>query len=263
MITMFETEVRRCLARPLVRWLVAIAVLGCVIAGAVARATAKPASSGDQFRLVELWLPGADSVLGVGAIFLLIGGVVGGASMVGAEWRAGTFTTLVTWEPARGRVAVAKLLACGVVAAAIAVVLQVLFCAAFLPAAWGRGTTAGADREWLWSLSGAVLRVALLTGLAASLMASVAMIGRNTAAALGVAFGYLVIFENLVRAWKPWSSRFLLGPNGAVFVTGANLDTESFTRSTLAAALTLTAYAATVGLIAVASFWKRDVASSS
>ena len=57
--------------------------------------------------------------------------------------------------------------------------------------------------------------------------------------------------------------RFLLGPNGAVFVTGANLDTEEFTRSTLTAGLTLTGYALLGGMVAVATFWRRDVASAS
>ena len=64
-----------------------------------------------------------------------------------------------------------------------------------------------------------------MTGLAAMFAASVAMIGRSTAAALGVAFAYMLIFENLVRAWKPWSARFLIGENGAMFITGADLET--------------------------------------
>jgi hypothetical protein len=263
MMTMFEVEVRRCLSRRLVRWLVGVAVFCCLGLSVILRVKAAPPGSRDELHLVSLWITGGDAFLGLAGTFLIIGGVLGGASMIGAEWRAGTFTTLLTWEPGRARVAVAKLLACGVVAAAIAVVLQVLFCAAFLPAAWGRGTTAGADAEWLRSLAGAILRIAGLTGLAATFMASVAMIGRNTAAALGVAFGYLIIFENLVRAWKPWTSRFLLGENGAVFATGADLATESFSRSTLAAGLTLTTYATAVALVAVACFWRRDLASAS
>lgn len=262
MTTLFGVEVRRCLARPLVRWLIALAVLGCVLAGVIAWREAPSPGTPDELRLIDLWIPGGDSFLGVAAFLLPIGAVVGGASMIGAEWRAGTFVTLLTWQPSRVRVAVAKLLACGIVATVVAVLLQVLFCAAFLPAALSRGTTAGVDAEWLRSLAAAVLRIASMTGLAAVLMGSIAMIGRNTAAALGAAFGYLMIFENLVRAWKPWSSRFLLGENGAIFVTGADLLTASFTRSTLTAALTLTGYAAFAALLAVASFARRDLASA-
>lgn len=263
MTTMLAIEIRRCLARRLVRWLVALGVVACAVISVMMRVKAPPAGSADEFRLVSLWMPGGDAILGVAASFLLIGAVVGGASMIGAEWRAGTITTLLTWEPSRVRVATAKLVACGLVAAAIAALLQVLFCLAFVPAALGRGTTAGADLDWLRSLAGAVLRVSLLIGLAAILMASIALLGRNTSAALGVAFGYMMIFENLLRAWKPWTTRLLLGENGAIFVTGEDLATASFSRSTVAAGLTLCAYAGAVALVAVASFRRRDLASAS
>lgn len=262
MIRMLEVEVRRCLARRLVRWLVAIGALSCVLISVITRAKVPPSGSPDEFRLVSLWSPGGDSILGIASFFLLIGAVLGGASMIGAEWRAGTIGTLLTWEPARARVAVAKLVACGLVAAVIAGLLQVLFCLAFVPAALGRGTTAGVDLDWLQSLGGAVLRSSLLVGLAAVLMASIAMLGRNTSAALGVAFGYMMIFENLLRAWKPWTTRLLLGENGAILITGDDLATASFSRSTLAAGLTLCAYVGGVALVAVASFWRRDLASA-
>ncbi|MGQ0831982.1 MAG: hypothetical protein ACT4OV_09925 [Microthrixaceae bacterium] len=263
MITMLKIEVRRCLARRLVRWLVALAVLACVVMSVVLRLQAPPPGDPDELRLVSLWTVGGDSFLGVATFFLLVGAVVAGASMIGAEWRAGTFVTLLTWEPARVRVAAAKLIACGVVAATIALALQAIFCAAFLPTALGPGTTAGVDAAWFRGLVGAMVRSSSLIGLAAVLMASVAMVGRNTAAALGVAFGYLIILENLLRAWKPWMSRFLLGENGAIFATGADLHTEGFTRSPLAAGLTLTGYVGAIGLVAVASFWRRDLASAS
>lgn len=263
MTNLIGVEIRRYLARPLLRWLIALAVLGCVLAGVIALREAGPIGGPDEFRLAELWVPAGDSLLGLAAFLLPSGAVVGGASMVGAEWRAGTFVTLLTWQPGRVRVAVAKIVACGLVATVVAVLLQVLFCAVFLPAALARGTMDGVDAEWLRALVAAVGRIAAITGLAAILMGSIAMMGRNTAAALGAAFGYLMIGENLVRAWKPWSSRFLLGENSAIFVTGADLATASFTRSTLTAALTLTGYAALAGILAVTSFARRDLASAS
>ncbi|MEO6318066.1 MAG: ABC transporter permease [Acidimicrobiales bacterium] len=262
MITMLGIEVRRCLARRLVRWLILLALLGCGLAGVIGWREAGPAGTADELRLVELW-GGDDPILGIAAFFLPAGAVVAGASMIGAEWRAGTFVMLMTWQPHRRRVATAKLLACGVVAAAVAIGLLVLFGAAFLPATlWGRGTTAGVDAAWFASLSGGMLRIAATTALAAMLMAAIAMIGRNTAAALGVAFGYLMLVENIVRAWKPWAGRFLLGENGAVFVTGADLETAAFTRSTLTAGLTLTGYVAMAAVISVALFQRRDIAAT-
>jgi hypothetical protein len=263
MMHMLGIEIRRCFSRRLVRWLIVIAVVGCLGTAYFAHRTASHANQHDPFRLAELHETTGDTFLGVGAFFLLIGAVVGGASMIGAEWRAGTFVTLLTWEPNRRRVAVAKLLACGLVAAAVALVLLVLFTAAFLPATLGPGTTEGMDAEWWRSVGEGIVRIACLTGLVAMFAASVAMLGRSTAAALGVAFAYLLIFENLLRAWKPWTGRFLVGENGAIFVSGANLDTETFTRSTTTAGLTLLGYVTVTALVAVATFWRRDLASSS
>lgn len=263
MMRMLDVEIRRCFARRLVRLLIAVAIVGCLIAGIIARREAGPVGSADEFRLIDLWIRGGDSLLGIAGIFLVIGAVIGGASMIGAEWRSGTLVTLLTWEPSRVRVATSKLLACAIVAAGIAFALQILWCLAFLPAALGPGTTTGADTEWLRSLAAAGLRLSVLAGLTAVLMASIAMIGRNTAAALGAAFAYMIIFENIARAWKPWSARFLLGQNGAIFASDADLRTEAFTRSTEAAGLTLAAYALAVALVAVTLFWRRDLASAS
>ena len=256
-----DIEIRRCLSRRLVRWLVALAVVGCVGTAYFAHRTASHAPLYDPFQLAELHETTGDTFLGVAAFFLLIGAVIGGASMIGAEWRAGTFVTLLTWEPNRRRVAVAKLLACGLVAAAVALVLLVLFTAAFLPATLGPGTTDGMDVEWWRSVAGGIVRIACLAGLVAMFAASVAMLGRSTASALGAAFAYLLIFENLLRAWKPWTGRFLVGENGAIFVTGADLEHEAFTRSTTTAGLTLLGYVVVTAVIAVATFWRRDLAA--
>jgi hypothetical protein len=262
MMTMLDVEVRRCLSRRLVRGLIAVALVGCALTALIAQRVAEPAGSPQEFRLEHLWLPDGDAFLAVGAIFLVIGAAVGGASMVGAEWRAGTFTTLLTWVPDRTRVAVSKLLACGIVAFVVGVALQIVFCAAFLPAALGPGTTEGVDGAWLWTLAGAAVRIATLTGLAAMLMAAIAMLGRNTAAAMGTAFAYLMVVENIVHGWKPWAGRFLIGPNGAIFVTGGELETESWSRSTVTAGLTLVGYFTLVAAAAVVSFRRRDLASA-
>jgi ABC-2 type transport system permease protein len=262
MAHMLGIELRRCFARRLVRWLIVLAVLGCVVTALIAYRNASQASVFDQFRLAELHEPETgDSFVGVAAFFLLIGAVVGGASVIGAEWRAGTFVTLLTWEPDRRRVATAKLLACGLVATAAALVVQALFTAAFLPAALGPGTMEGLDAAWWRSVAGTELRVACLIGLAATVAASVALIGRNTAAALGVAFAYLMVVESIVGAWKPWAMRFLVGPNSAVFATGRDLEDEAFSRSTTAAGLTLLGYAVVAALVAVGTFRRRDLAS--
>ena len=61
------------------------------------------------------------------------------------------------------------------------------------------GGTAGADADWLRGLLGAMVRGAAFTGLAAVVGASLALLGRNTAVALGATFVYLNFVESAVR----------------------------------------------------------------
>lgn len=296
MTALLLVEMRRDLARRLVWVLVGLALLATVIAGVIAfvnaegsvrtgptrveqcfkqpngdvvcRQTSEPGGLvvEDEFRLTELWPEDENEndgpLLVVPIVFLAIGGLLGGASMVGAEWRAGTVTTLLTWESRRVRVAVAKLLAAGVLAILIAMALLVVFSLAMVPAAALRGSTDGVDAEWLRGLLAGMLRGGALTALAALFGAGVAMVGRNTAAALGVAYAYLIIGENIVRAWKPRLTRWLIGENAATFLLGGAPDDAPFRRGTGLAILTLALYVALAGMAAVASFRARDVAST-
>jgi ABC-type transport system involved in multi-copper enzyme maturation permease subunit len=261
--TALSVELRRALSRRLVRVLIALALALTAFAGIMVFTHTR---RGDPhaLALVDLWpaVPG-DSVLLTTFVFLFIGAFIGGASVVGAEWRFNTFTTLLTWEPRRTRVAVAKILAAALAAAVIAVVLEAVFIGALLPTIYLRGISSGADAAWLWSVVGAVLRMALITALAAALASSIAMISRSTAAALGVAFVYLAVFEAIVRAWRPNLGRWLMGENVARFITAAPLDNAPFERSTLACGLTLVGYVAILVVVAVVSFTRRDVATAS
>ncbi|MGH9282574.1 MAG: hypothetical protein ACRD0S_06505 [Acidimicrobiales bacterium] len=213
----------------------------------------------DTFQLVDLWHPDGDSYLLTTFVFLGIGALIGAASMVGAEWKAGTFTTLLTWEPRRARVAVAKLVTAGLLAVAAAVVLQAVFVTALLPSIVFRGTTEGADADWLRTLLGGVARGAGLSGIAAVAGASVAMIGRSTSATLGVAFAYLAVGEAIVRAWKPKMARWLVGENSAIFLTGERLDGAPFERGVALAAVTLVGFMLALAALATLTFRTRDV----
>jgi len=188
-------------------------------------------------------------------LFLLLG-----ASFIGAEWHAGTMTTLLTWEPRRLRVHVAKIAVAAAMAFAGVVVLLALLGAVLLPVAVFRGTTVGADAVWLRGVAGLLLRAAAAAAIAATVGAALATIGRNTAAALGVAFGYLAIVEPLVRGlrpgWRPW----LVTNNLGTFVEGTrSLNPEFASRSPIAAGVLIGFYAVGVAVIAAAMFRARDV----
>ena len=115
----------------------------------------------------------------------------------GAEWRFGTVTTVLTWEPRRLRLHLARTASAGILAFIISFLVQVAFLASFLPAVLANGTTAGADADWWLQLLEAMTRVSLLTAGAAVLAVALATLGRNTAFALAAVFAWFAVVEGV------------------------------------------------------------------
>ncbi len=196
---------------------------------------------------------------GTTAPLIVVAWVIG-ASVIGSDWQSRTITTVLTWEPRRARVLLTKAFACIVVAAAFAVLAQALLGLALLPATYLHGTTAGAGGDWFRSVLGVLLRGTGLVAIAAAVGFSVASIGRNTAAALGIGFAYFLVIENVVGSFLEDFRRWLVLGNAIVLVSGQDSGGEVIGRSVPVAALYLTAVA--IGLLAVATmvFRRRDVA---
>jgi ABC-2 type transport system permease protein len=267
-VSLLVIEMRRALHRRFVRVLVLLGVLAIVVAGVVSFFTSADLdvaamAAKDQHApavMVDWWgADDGDSALAVAAFFLAMGGLIGGASVVGAEWRAGTVTTLLTWEPRRLRVLGARIGATTVLAAVIACALQVLLLAAFLPSVVGHGTTAGVDGEWVWSLIGAIARIGAVTGLAAALAAALATIARNTAAAVVAPFVWFALVEPLVRGLAPERARWLLGDNATVVLNWSAFDHDHGTFSPLVSSLLAVVYAAALVTLSAIAFRHRDV----
>jgi ABC-type transport system involved in multi-copper enzyme maturation permease subunit len=182
-----------------------------------------------------------------------------GASFIGAEWHAGTVATLLVWEPRRLRVFIAKALALALFAFVAAVVVQALLVAALAPAAVFRGTTTGVDATWVRQLLGLGFRGALVGTVVALIGFAIASLGRNTAAALGAVFAYLVVLEPLLRSlrpkWQPW----LLYDNIVTFIQGHASDFTQHPRSLLGAGVMIGLYTVGLGTIAAMAFHRRDV----
>jgi len=268
---LLAVEIRRALHRRLVWALIGIAVAGVLAGGIVGFLDsadldlAKVRANGEEHPAVmrSWWVPGGgDGVLIVGAFLLIMGGLIGGSSVVGAEWRAGTVTTLLTWEPRRLRLHAARLMSAGLCAWVISCALQALFLTAFVPSVLAHGTTSGTDGEWFLGLVAAMSRISLLTALAAVVGASLATVGRNTTAALVVGWGWLAIGENLVRNLIPDLQRFLLGENVAMLLTWADLEGAEFTSSPVAALVTLLVYGVALAGIGAVRFQRYDVAAA-
>ena len=183
-----------------------------------------------------------------------------GASVIGSDWQTRTITTVLTWDPRRVRVLLTKALACIVVASCFALLAQAILSAALLPSAFLHGTAAGTGGAWLRSVLGVLLRGTGLVAVAAAVGFSVAAIGRNTAAALGIGFAYFVIVENVVGSFLADFRRWLLLGNAIVLVSGEDGGGEVIGRTVVVAALYLTVVA--VGLLTAATviFKRRDVA---
>lgn len=232
MILLLRSEIRRALSRRLTRVLILLASAG-VAALAVGFFVNSEPGGANEFRLVQLWLSEAeaarrgvhrDGTLGFTTGLFVMMGVVGGASFIGAEYRAGTITTLLAWEPRRLRVLVTKVAAAVLVAAVVYLVIQALLVAALVLVAQARGSTAGADATFWSGLVGFLGRGAVLTGAAVLVGACIATIGRNTSAALGVCFGYLIVVESILRGLRPGWVQWFLVENALAFATGESVD---------------------------------------
>jgi hypothetical protein len=267
-MSLLMTEMRRALHRRIVWVLVGLAVALSAVAGLIVYLDSADGLSAAQrlghelhpANLASWWVAGnGDGYLAVASFFLLIGALIGGASVAGAEWRAGTVATVLTWEPRRTRLLTARMASAAVLAAVIAALLQVIFLAAAVPAVLLNGSTAGTDADWWLGLTTAVVRGSLLSGLAAVLALSIANLGRNTTAALAVVGGWLLVGEGLVRGLKPAWAPHLLGENLSVVLTWAPLEGEGASHPPGRALVTLLVYAAIPVVAAIAAFRRRDL----
>jgi hypothetical protein len=213
--------------------------------------------------LRDWWTPGGDGVLTVASFFLVLGGVIGGATVAGAEWRSGTVTTMLTWEPRRARLHLARTMGCATLACAISFGLQVVFVASLLPATLVNGSTANAEASWWISLVAAMFRTSLLAAAGAMLGVALATLGRNTAFALAFAFGWVAAVEGVIRQLQPRLARFLWGENMTLVLSWGRLDNVTFRRGPLVALVTVTLYVSVIVAAATYVFRVRDVGSSS
>jgi ABC-2 type transport system permease protein len=189
---------------------------------------------------------------------LVVVAFVLGASFVGAEWHAGTMALLLTWESRRWRVFVAKAVAAVVITFAGTIAILVLLGLALTPAAVASGTIGEASASWVRETAGVLVRGGLLSAVGAAAGFAVASAARNTAAALGVGFGYMVVVESLLSGlrpgWRPW----MVVPNAVALLVG-NDAIPGVHRTALEAGILLSAYGAAALVVAGVLFARRDV----
>ena len=255
---LLAVEFRRLGARRLVRILALLAVVAIVVACIIVAVRSRAPAVGElaiartTFELTAV----REVLLGLAGIFAIIGLLLG-ATCIGAEWHAGTMATLLTWEPRRLRVGLAKAASCAAISFLEVLGLQILLVGLLAVVAATRGTTMGANGAWLADTLGIAVRAAAIASAMALVGYALASIGRNTAAALGAGFVYFAVVEGLIRGlrpeWQPW----LLGENSVLFIEGgSSLDLG---HSSIAAGALVGAYALVALAIGVGFLHRRDV----
>lgn len=261
-------EMRRALHRRLVRWMILLAVSLSALAGVIAYLTSRDqaalaAETTHPALMASWWMKGQDSFLLTAALFLVVGAAICAASVAGAEWKAGTITTLLTWEPSRRRLHAARTASAAILAFGIGFALQIVFLASAVPAVALNGTTGGTSSGWWAGLLFAMLRVALITSLVAVLAVSIATIGRNTSAALVAMAAWALVVERVVAGLRPQLARFMIGENVATVIPWSQMTSVDFERPPVVALAALVAYLIAVVAVATVSFTRRDVIATS
>ena len=205
-----------------------------------------------QLRRIQSVLRGASGVLA------LMTWVVG-ATLIGAEHQSRSLTTTLTVEPRRLRLFGAKASVAVGLGLVLTVGALVLTALALVPAATLHGAPTAGEPGFR-TLAGVVARGAGLAAITALVGFSLASLGRSTAAALGVGFAYLVVFENVLGGISPERRRWLLVGNAMVLISGGDAGGEVPGRSLAAAGLFLAAVAAAWLVGAGAAFRTREVA---
>jgi hypothetical protein len=210
--------------------------------------------------------------VGFAALMFLIG-----ASAGGAEWGARTLPALLYWEPRRVRVLVAKCVALGVVAAAVSLAAQVLWLIAGFALEATRGPAVPSELpDGFWTeILGIAGRGAVLAVLMTLVAFGIANLTRNTAAALGVAFVYFAILENLIGFLRPGLLRWQINSNAIALLTPGGFEVpaggspedvfsgqamEMILIGNARAGLWLATIAGLVLLVATVVFVRRDAA---
>ncbi len=210
----------------------------------------------------------AGSVVTAALLFVI------GATFIGAEWSTRSIVALLFWQPRRLKVLAVKAAVTALVATVLAVAAQAAWTAAAMLLAKLRGRT-DVPKEFWSNVLEAQGRGVLLVVLFALLGLGMANLLRNTGAALGVAFAYLIIVENAVRSLYPKGAQYLLTENAIALVQsrghrifvddsyvdrqGNFVDGREIVLSNLHGGLVLAAVTAAVLALGTYLFRRRDL----
>jgi ABC-2 type transport system permease protein len=218
-----------------------------------------------------------DYALAVGAATAMVGFLLA-ATFIGAEWSSKNLVAWLFWEPRRLRVMAAKLVALLSSVLLLAVLAQVVWYGVAKALIHYRGLPVsgmGPLAAHFWShVVNAQARAALLVLITALVGFSLASLMRNSAAALGVAFVYFAVVENVLRALDPELQPWLFTTNVAAWIANdgitvlgksvynqqaAQVMPREIHVSNAHGAVMLLVFAGVATVAAVATFVRRDI----
>lgn len=259
MIRLVRVELLRIVSRRAMKLLVLLALGVVVLIGVFATRDAIRIEGTADWQFPARTRETADITAGLLTVFAFLAG----ATYAGADWAAGTVQTLLTWEPRRIRVVLAKLVGLGLFITAVGVLLQLALAGVCAVATRQGGTFDGIDGDFWRAMAQADARTLTLGMLIGWLSFGIASLTRNTGAALGVGFVYVAILENVLRVFAPWSNRLLIGNAIGVWIGGPQQVTDagrwSFFYTRDLALTVLIGYVVVVVGVMTGLFARRDV----
>lgn len=258
MIALVRAELWRLTSRRLFRALALLAGIAVVVVGVWIFA-----SSGSARDFV--YESDLHSGFRIAASIIFTTAVVVGASAVGAEWSVGVMTTLLTWEPRRGRLMAAKGIAVvgGVVLATLAIFA--LIALVLIPTGSLRGTMDGLTASWWRSTFGLASRGLAAAALGTALGIGLANVMRTSAGPIASWLIFQFVVAPVVAVfWRPslyrWfpdgNVQLLLGGFEDSTINGVALIPSS---SSVRGGLVLAAYAGVMLVGGFVAFRTRDV----
>jgi ABC-type transport system involved in multi-copper enzyme maturation permease subunit len=167
----------------------------------------------------SMWIGDLRHVVEGAATFTILIGVILAASLGGADWSAGSMATLLTWEPRRILVLLARAIVVATLVFVFTLVIQLVLTGAFALAVSLRGTTGGHPPGLIEASARTMIRVSTMAAAIGIVALSLATLGRSTVASLGVLFGYLILFEGVIAGFSHGTQDKLLVRAAGVVVS--------------------------------------------
>ena len=270
MTRLLGSEIRRLTSRRLVRWSLLVAVALVIVLVVIVTATSDRSSldPGDAMRMTQLWLTRAtaesrranrDNAIATISVLTYLLVIVLGASAVGAEYRAGTVGTVLTWEPRRVRLLAARLAAVAIVAMLFFLIVHAVFIGAWAIGVAINGRSGGADADFWRELLVLLGRATLLAGVLAVMSGAITTLTKNTGGAMGLWFGYLIAIEAILRGQVDSVIPWLMTINIGAFYAWESVAQNGHTATAGPGGLRIALYAVLLVGAALALFQRRDV----